>query len=913
MSAVTPQALLLLVPLGLLLWRTGRLPGPPMWLRGALVLALVVALAQPEWRLRSDGRDVVVVVDRSRSMPPGSLDAAKELIRLLEVERGPGDRVGVVSFGRDARVEAPPSAERRFGGFSEAVDGEASNLSAALEVAGELVPDERAGRVLVLSDGRATGLDARAAARRLAARGVTVDVRPLVRETAGLDVAVSSLEGPAAVAEREPFLLTATLKATAATKATVTLLRNGRPITTLERQLGEGATVVSLKDLVEAPGLVAYQLTVRAAGDGVPENDVGRAVVRVEGPPSVLLLTDRPAGVLAKTRSGAGLVVTVRAPGALGMEQLENVGAVVLEDVEASRLTEAGLGVLAQYVREAGGGLVMTGGRNAFGEGGYRKSRLEPVLPVSLEVREEQRKAAVAMSIIMDCSCSMGATVPDGRTKMELAAEGVVGALQLLDQRDEVSVHMVDTDDHALFPLTPVSEGLPLDRVARGFSGGGGIYVGEGLRVARREILASKKATRHVLLFSDAADSENPDDYRDTLAQLTDEGVTVSVIGLGTPSDPDAKLLEEIAALGSGRIYFADDATSLPRIFSQETVAVARASFVDTPTPLEPGADLAMLGRIPTAGLSSCNGYSLTYLKPSASVGVRTADENLAPLVAFWPHGLGRAVAITAEVDGRFTGALASWSGLRATLEQSVRWVMPPQATSVDVVARTRLQGDDLHVTLDFDAAAPPPAGLATLVLLPGDSRVRPIERTLRWEEEDRQGAHVVLPGTGTWHPVVKLGDRVFRPPPVTLPWTPEFEPAPASAGRAALAAVAKAGDGVERLSMAGLFAQGRESYGRVPLAPPLVALAVVLLVAEVFVRRFFSGPRARRSRPARAALGVAALPGAEVGPPATTAAPEVEPTAAPAASPTSPADGTAAPRDALAEARARARRRTER
>ncbi|MBM4776281.1 MAG: VWA domain-containing protein, partial [Archangiaceae bacterium] len=138
MSFVAPQALLLLVPLGLLLWRTGKLNGPPMWLRGGLVTLLVVALAQPEWKLESDGSDLVVVVDRSRSMPTGSLDQATELIHLLENERRPGDRVGVVSFGREVRVESPLSHDARFGGFSQAIDGEASNLATALDAAADL-------------------------------------------------------------------------------------------------------------------------------------------------------------------------------------------------------------------------------------------------------------------------------------------------------------------------------------------------------------------------------------------------------------------------------------------------------------------------------------------------------------------------------------------------------------------------------------------------------------------------------------------------------------------------------------------------------------------------------------------------------------------------------------------------------
>jgi len=178
----------------------------------------------------------------------------------------------------------------------------------------------------------------------------------------------------------------------------------------------------------------------------------------------------------------------------------------------------------------------------------------------------------------------------------------------------------------------------------------------------------------------------------------------------------------------------------------------------------------------------------------------------------------------------------------------------------------------------------------------------------MRWEDEDRQGAHFVLPGTGTWHPVVKLGDRVFRAPPVTLPWVPEFEPAPPKEGRAALIAVAKAGSGVERLAMTGLFAEGEQSFARVPLAPFLVSLAVLLLVAEVFVRRFLSGPRVRRQKPA-IAPPMPVMPQPAVSPAAavSTTSPSPPTPEQPAPKPPEP------PRDPLAEARERARKRTQR
>ena len=901
MSFVAPQALLLWLPLGLWLWRGARLTGPAMWFRVALVIVLGLALARPEVTWHSGGSDVVVLVDRSKSMPPRSEASAEELIRLLEPQRRPADRLGVISFGRDARVEMALTASGTFGGFQAALDTEASNLSNALDVANELFGDDRAGRVLVLSDGRATGLDARAAARRLSARGIPVDFRWIRREDVGLDVAVTRLDVPPQVSVKEPFQLAATVRATANTEASLTLLRNGKPLVKMSRSLKAGDTVITFRDLVEAPGLASYQLKVDAAGDGVAENDLGRALTRIEGPPRVLLLSDKPNGTLARTLKDADLQLEVAAPFGLTMAALEGVGAVVLEDVEASQLSENGLHVLSQYVKEAGGGLVMTGGRHSFGEGGYRKSPIEDVLPVSLEVREEQRKAAVAISIIMDCSCSMGARVPDGRTKMELAAEGVVGALQLLNEKDEASVHMVDTNPHEIFPLSSVADGLPLGKVARGFSGGGGIYVGVGLRTGMTEILKSNKPTRHVLLFSDASDSENPDDYQRTLAELTSKNVTVSVIGMGSRTDSDARLLEEVAQRGNGRIYFAEDVLSLPRIFSQETIAVARSTFIDTATPLVVGPDLALLGRLPTSGLTRLGGYNLTYLRAQASVGVRTDDANRAPTVAFWPRGAGRVVAFTGEVDGQYTGELKAWAGRRALIEQMVRWTLPAQAGPLEAVPRATVQGNDLHVTLDFEPSAPPPAGAPTLVVLTGDARSKAIEIPMRWEDEDRVGAHFTLPGSGSFHPVVKLGDKIFRAPPVTLSWAPEFEPGNSREGKTLLGLVAKASGGLERLAMAGLFADAPESLTKMPLAPSLVALAVALLLAEVFLRRFYSG-RPKRSRAPKLA-----------GAPIFTPAPMPAVLEVPAAAPQPEAALPAAPQSALDAAMDRAKKRTGR
>lgn len=855
MRWVAPQVLLLALPLGVLLWRLGKVRGPAFGVRVLVLGLLVLALAGPLVRRGAGGTDVIFLVDRSRSMPATAQRQATELISYALAQRREGDRVGVVSFARGARIEMSLSDTAQFGGFNAQLDSEASELSGGLDAVGDVVDPERRGRVVVISDGKATDGDAKTAARRLAGRGFSVDHRWVGRPDDASDVAVTQLGAPAAVGLHEPFQLSATVMAGGAVEATVTLLRNGSPLVKTSRALTAGANILTFRDLVERPGQALYQLKVEAPGDSVVENDVSSAAVRIEGAPRVMLVTSKPGGTLAKVLNAPSFKLDVRAPGPIDLGTLEGVAAVVLEDVDANLLGEGGLRALAEFVTVAGGGLLMTGGPSSFGEGGYRKSPVEAVLPVSLELREEQRKTAMALSVIMDCSCSMGVTIADGRTKMELAAEGVVGALQLLNERDEASVSMVDTSPHEIFSMRPVGDGLPLDKVAKGFSGGGGIYIGVGLQSAKSSILSSQRPTRHVVLFADAADSVEPSDYRQTLTELRAQKVTVSVIGMGSPSDAYASLLKEIATRGAGRVYFAADVTSLPRIFSQDTIAVAGSSFIETTTPTMLGPDLGLLGRLPTTKTPTCGGYNLTYLKPLASVGLTADDETHAPLLAFWPKGAGRVAAVMMEVDGASTGALREWDGLRATLEQLVRWVMPIGEMRAPGVVRTQMVGERAHVTVDFDPTRSMPWSAAKVVLLSSDGKVAPVEQPLRWEDAERLGAEVALPSIGTWYPVVMLGEVALRAPPATLPWVSEYASVAAKVGQSQLAAMSKAGQGVERLAMADLFSEGPQSQTHQPMAPWLVGLALMALVAEVLMRRFYAVGVSARKAPLPAVL----------------------------------------------------------
>jgi hypothetical protein len=106
------------------------------------------------------------------------------------------------------------------------VDADGSDLGGAIGLAASLIPRDRPGRIVVLSDGEANGLPVPAAAQEAAARGVPIDFRATTRGDAA-DVAVESLDVPGAVDEREPFQFTASVRTDRTVESDAILFRDG--------------------------------------------------------------------------------------------------------------------------------------------------------------------------------------------------------------------------------------------------------------------------------------------------------------------------------------------------------------------------------------------------------------------------------------------------------------------------------------------------------------------------------------------------------------------------------------------------------------------------------------------------------------------------------------------------------------
>ena len=359
---------------------------------------------------------------------------------------------------------------------------------------------------------------------------------------------------------------------------------------------------------------------------------------------------------------------------------------------------------------------------------------------------------------------------------------------------------------------------------------------------------AGDYATRHIILFADANDSEEPGDYRKLLKQYADAGITVSVIGLGTKADHDAKLLEEIATLGGGSIMFSNDPLELPRLFTQDTMSIARNTFIkkdDSQPQGIPGLLLPesrLMGELGSGPFPNVDGYNLCYIKSEATQAAVSTDEYHAPLSAFWYRGLGRAAALTLEVDGKYSGQFGHWSKANEFLVTHVRWLLG-NARPDDLFVKIDRAGQDAVATVELDPDRPDKSrrGPPTLVVVPpGAEREAAFSPDFIWTGPDSLEARFRMDRTGTYRTLVKTGERKFvRGPAVTLPYSPEFVPRVGMpSGLDTLKQVAEVSGGKLRTDVLEVLADPPRSATSISLIPWLMALGIGLLLVEIGGRR---------------------------------------------------------------------------
>lgn len=751
----------------------------------AFTLALFVAtLAGPSLVREHDALTVIAVVDVSDSMrefatvpsPSGTpatsssnLEAVRDWLRGANRGREADDRFGMVVFdGAPAAVVAPTTASDYVDDGFDRRMREGTNIEQAIRYALAMFPPDTARRLVLISDGVATDGDALEAAQEAA--GAPIDVAPIAYRV-DREVMIERVEAPSTARPGQRVTVRVLLRSSIATPARLTLQREGiildingdAPGASRRIELAPGLNVETAEVEIGDDAVSRFTAFVEIPSDAdtLAANNTAEAFTMSPDRGAALILNGVYGDgdeILADTLRAADFSVELSAANELPLNPLElqSYDLVVLQNVAADDLSERQHELLTQYVQELGGGLIMVGGYESFGAGGWIDTALEPVLPVHLDLPDEVVTPTAAIAIVLDRSNSMAETVLGQReTKQQIANEGAAIAVETLDPSDFVTVIAFSLFPDVVVPLQRRGEGEEIAEAIRSINSEGGTNLYPAMERAYASLRAAEAEIKHVVCLSDGQSAGEGFDA--LAARMKADGITVSTIAVGDQAD--RRTLANIAEAGGGQFHYVANPRVLPRIFVKD-IRIMRRPMVRE-TPFDP--ILLASGSPITSGLNdppSLGGYTMTRWRDDRTVSRLMETPEGEPLLAWWQAGLGRVAAFTSDAHENWARGWIAWPGYRRMWTQLARSTSRP-AGSRDFDLWTTIEDDRLVIDLDATAAVDDDETLAMMqvsgfVYAPDGSAV---EVRLRPSGPARFAAELPAPNTGSY--VVALTPRI--------------------------------------------------------------------------------------------------------------------------------------------------------
>ncbi len=832
-------------------------------MRVLIATALVFAFAGVQFVRPVDRLTTVFLLDGSDSMPASTRAQAEAFIRAALEAMPADDQAAIIVFGENALVERAPDSDRRLGRIASIPIANRTNIESAIQLGMALFPADAQKRLVLLSDGGENSGRAIDAARLAASRGIPIDIVDLTLVNADAEALVASVEAPNSVRDGQEALIVATVESNVAQPALVRLIDDTGVVAERALELSPGATRVEFLVPIAGNGFQRYRVQVEAARDGRVQNNEAAALIRVQGPPRVLLIARAPADArpLATALTAAGMIAEVISPEAAprSLADLSAYDALALVNTPARSLPVGLMQAIPGYVRDLGRGLLMVGGEESFGVGGYGRTAVEEALPVYMDVRNREIRPDLAIVFVIDKSGSMDAchcADPDrnapitssSERKIDIAKDAIAQATALLSDQDTVGVV---TFDGAAFPTFPATRGATVEQVMEAVSGvepRGPTNIRAGLLRAEEMLQQVDARIKHMILLTDGWGSGG--DQFDIAARLREQGITLTVVAAGSGS---ANYLQQLAGEGGGRYYPAADMADVPQIFVQETITTIGNYIVEgafMPVRYGNSPILAGIGAVPPL-----YGYNGSTLKDTAQLLLATEDQQ--PLLATWQYGLGRSAAWLSDTKGKWARDWIAWDGFPRFAAQLIGDLTPRGGQ--DVRAEVSVAGSETVIRLLTTAGQDDLTVTATLIGGDGSRR----EVRLTQVAPNQYQARLESPNPGTY--LVQIagarGDRVVvqETAGMVVPYSSEYRSAQANPGLLAELASTTGGRFVN--DPAEVFDRLNWVFSAQEIGLPLLLLALILLPVDIALRRLMVrrsdwgmvGTLAGRLRPASA------------------------------------------------------------
>jgi uncharacterized membrane protein len=710
MDWASPKLLLLALPaFALLLWFENNSAHPMEGLRKrlllvvrALIILLVLAALAGPARVSQTGKKALgILVDTSQSMGTEGLEKALKAAQTLQSKIGSNAETFMVRIGDQPElfssvVPTNPEQSKTW----QTNHGGDSQYSAAVEYALALFPAGTSRDLVIIGDGQETRGSLLEAAREAAVSNTKLHAIPVAGPRKPDARVLDLVPNRSRLNEGATLKLNTRIESTLEAQGMLKLYENGVQVDQRAVYLKPGIT--RTETFTRTPALrniYKYRAVLEGVtDDALPANNDALALVDVRGKLRLLYIeSDAAEGqYLMQAMEKEGVQLELSQPGNIpsSLDQLAGYDGIILSDVPAHQLGEPTMNAMRDYVDKLGGGLIMLGGPQSFGVGGYYRTPIEEILPVRLKSPDEEEKQSAAVALVIDRSGSMAGE------KLEMAKSAAIATSEVLGRNDFIGVYAFDSEAHVVVPMTRLTSVAVVAGQIAAVASGGGTNLQPAFEQARAALQRAKAKVKHMIILTDGQTSGGG--YEALASQCRGEGMTISTVSIGEGSH--VALLQAIASAGGGQSYSTMDASTMTRIFTQDTLMHTGRMIREEPFTPEFVEKHPMLAGFEKWDSPALLGYVKTLRKATAQIPLVTDLGD--PLLAHWRFGLGKVTAFTSDAKSRWGSLwITRWQGFSRFWSQVLReTARPPQGRHMDLA--TQMQGDDalLRVDLQEDA-----------------------------------------------------------------------------------------------------------------------------------------------------------------------------------------------------------------
>lgn len=647
-----------------------------------LILALVImTLADPQSiseQTRSQER--IFAYDLSQSIPAGMRQWMKNPTNGFP-SPNPSDRVFV--FGSTA-TESPDWRELLDAepGKLTDIEPQKTNLENLFNTLLAFPAGPR--NLYLYTDGWETQGNIERLIPALAASGIKVNPILPPERPAIANVAVTKLLAPSQGNSGESLSLKVVLENQNdhAVEGTLAITRNGQPLKTDTVKLRPGSQTFSYQTTPSEGDLTAYEASFKSsdpAADRYAMDNRALAWVTTRSKAKVLLINGRSgAGPhLAEILKRQGLEVTVRstdsAPAPSGFK------IVIFNNAERERFSPNYLAALERHVAE-GNSFLLLGADASFAPASYRQTPIEKLLPVEPKEPPKPEEKNRAVVLVIDKSGSMR---EEGR--IVYAKEAAKAVARQLRDADLLGIIGFDDSPFPVIDLETMARlrGVVDARIDR-LKPGGQTYFLPALLEAKRQLERVNASRKHLILLSDGETRGSHGELVDLVTSMrTNSKITVSAVAISR--EVDIRIMKRLAQYGGGLFHHVVDPSTLPQIVLEQLQDKPK----DERQNEGPWIPYQERGSELLAGFAQRNyppllGIMETELKRGAQQDlVAQRQDRRLPLLASWRYGRGKSVALTTDLEGRWSRNWIPWSGLQGFWGRILEWLSPPQENLV--------------------------------------------------------------------------------------------------------------------------------------------------------------------------------------------------------------------------------------